>query len=90
MEVEGNLEAPPPQIVETNEEPSTQVLQLQLQEENTMHGKVSMHEGTSSQEGPTAWFLEYFGKLNALMERMEQHQEEQAKQFEQILQHQEK
>ena len=49
-----------------------------------------LQEGPSSQEGSLAWFLEYFGKLNATMERMDQCQEQQEKYFEQIEQCQEK
>ena len=57
-------------------DPSAQNLQLQWQKEETMHGehmmhgdvpmqeRFHMHGGTSSQGGPQAWFLEYFGKLN--------------------------
>ena len=92
--VEGNFEVSQPQTEETHEEPSTQVLQLKLYKEDTMHGENPIHEeypmheghpsqeGTSSQGGPHTWFLEYFGKLNETMEKIEQRQEEHAKHFE--------
>ncbi|GFS38866.1 hypothetical protein Acr_00g0059940 [Actinidia rufa] len=95
MEIEGNIEVPP-QTEETYVDPGAQDLQLQLQEQETKHGKDPIHdefpiheespmhgghpshEGTSSQGGPPAWFwfLEYFGKLNELLVRIEQRQEE--------------
>ena len=59
MEVEEDLEVPPPE--ETNMDPSTQIPQLQwqgdetMQEEYPMHGKYPSQEGTSSQGGPLAW-----------------------------------
>ena len=84
MEVEGHFENPPSQIEETHEEPNTQVFQLQLQEWEIMQGDHPMQEGPSSQEEPLAWFLEYFGKLHATMERMEQRHKQQAKYLEQI------
>ncbi|GFZ08916.1 hypothetical protein Acr_20g0007240 [Actinidia rufa] len=58
----------PPHIEETHEEPSAQAHQLQ--------------EGHLIQEGPPAWFFEYFGKLNATMERMKQGQQQQEKYIE--------
>ena len=61
-----------------------------MQEEFFMHEGYPSQEGTSSQGGPSAWFLNYFGKLNEIMERMQQCQEENAKQLGKILQNQEK
>ena len=71
MEIEGQFvtEELSPHIEETHEEPSSQAHQLQ-------EGH-SMQERHPSQERPLAWFLEYFEKLNATMERIEQHQEQQ-------------
>ena len=86
MEVEEDLEVP--LLEETNVAPSAQIPQLQWLSEETMHGEVliqeeyPMHgshpsqERTSSQGRPPAWFLEYFGKLNESMVRIEQRQEE--------------
>ena len=37
-----------------------------------MHGGHPSQEGTSSQKGAPAWFLEYFEKMNATMERLEE------------------
>ena len=54
-----------------------------MQEKYPMHGGQPSQEGTSSQGRPPTWFLEYFRKLNATMEKIEQRQE-------QILQNQEK
>ena len=48
MEIEGNLEVPPLQTKETYVDLSAQVPQLQLQEQETMHGEDHMHE-----EAPT-------------------------------------
>ena len=82
IEVEGNFKDPPHQIEKTHEETSDQNLQLQwkneetMQDKHPMHGEDPMQEGTSSEEGPLAWFFEYFGKLNITMGRMEQRQEE--------------
>ena len=70
MEVEENIEIPPPV------DPNAQNLQLEWQGEERMHGGQPSHEGTSSQGGPSAWFLEYFGKLNESMMRIEQRQEQ--------------
>lgn len=44
-----------------------------------MHEGHPLHEGPSSQKGPPTWFLKYFEKLHATIERMEPRQEEQAK-----------
>ena len=70
------------------EDPNTQIFQVEqdtVHEEEHMHneyptrGEVLMHGrhplqvGASSQGGPLEWFLEYFGKLNELMVRIEHH-----------------
>ena len=84
MKIEENLEIPP--LEETNIDPSAQVPQLQLQEQETLHGEKHMHdtfpmhgghpsqEGISYRGGPPSWFLEYFGKLNETMVRIEKRQ----------------
>ena len=82
MEIEGHFEKIPPQTKETHEEPSAQDLQLQLQEGEMMQEEHPMQKGSSSQEGPLSWFLEYFGKLNAIMEVIKQHHEKQEKYIE--------
>ena len=43
-----------------------------MQVEYPMHRGHPSQEGTSSQGGHPAWFLEYFKRLNESMERMEQ------------------
>ena len=76
MEVEWYFEGPPPQNEKTHEEPTVQTHQYQVEEGQLMQKENLMQEGhpsqerSSLQEGPLAWFLEYFGKLNATMERM--------------------
>ena len=47
-----------------------------------MHDEHPMQERDPIQEGPLAWFMEYFGKSNEEMERIEQCQEQQAKYLE--------
>ncbi|GFS29173.1 hypothetical protein Acr_00g0005660 [Actinidia rufa] len=101
LEVEGNLEVPPPHTEETYEE-TTQNFQLKWKNEETMHEGVPMkekyrihgghplQEETSSQGWPPPWFLKYFEKLNEIIEHMEKYQEEHAKQLEQVLQNQER
>ena len=50
MEVEGNLEVPPPHTEETHEELSAQNLQFQWKNEETMHEEHLMHGGAPMQE----------------------------------------
>ena len=58
METKGILRNFPLQIEETHEEPSAQILQVQVQEEETLQEEHSMQEenpmqeGHPSQEGP--------------------------------------
>ena len=51
LEVKENLQVPPPQTEETHEEPSTQVLQLQLQEEDMIHGEDPIMKGIPRKKG---------------------------------------
>ncbi|GFZ18468.1 hypothetical protein Acr_27g0002070 [Actinidia rufa] len=44
--------------------------------EHPSFGKYSTQEGTSTQEGPPAWFIEYFRDLKDSLGRIEQRQEE--------------
>ena len=53
----------PPTIENIHHEPSAQAQEGHLSQ-----------EGHPSQEGLSAWFLEYFGKLNATVEQIEKRQ----------------
>ena len=55
-----------------------------MQEEHPMQEEYPSQESPSSQGRPLAWFLEYFGKINATMERIEQCQEKKEKYIEQL------
>ena len=55
-----------------------------MHEEHTTYEQVPMHGGHPSQEGLSAWFLEYFGKLNATVEQIEKRQELHEKYIDQL------
>ena len=44
--------------------------------ESPMHGAYPSQEGTSYQEGPSAWFLRYFNELKESLGEIKQRQEE--------------
>ncbi|GFS40358.1 hypothetical protein Acr_00g0068090 [Actinidia rufa] len=81
MEVEGNLEIPSSIQWQDDkaiheEVPMQREYQMHekapMQREFPMHGRHPSQEGTSSQGGPPAWFLDYFGKLNESLVRIVQ------------------
>ena len=76
MKIEGHfvIEELASHIEEIHEEPSTQ--DHQLQEGHPLQEEHPSQQGPSSQKWPPAWFLEYFEKLNATMERTEQCQKQ--------------